>query len=229
MKIAIDSSQASGSIAIHDGIRLLYSAYFNIRITHSETLMPTLDKALKLCGLAPGDIREVYLCSGPGSFTGLRIGVSTAKGIAYALQVPVITFNSLEMAALSCLPYSRNILCVMDAKMQECYAALYDQKLQELIAPAVLKPEELLSWPIADSVVCGSAMQVLKPFAEERRLLFAGEAQNIPKAELLFYLSEYRPGTIYEGTALAQLEPLYLRESTAQIKANKASGKQIQQ
>ncbi|HPF08199.1 MAG: tRNA (adenosine(37)-N6)-threonylcarbamoyltransferase complex dimerization subunit type 1 TsaB [Candidatus Cloacimonetes bacterium] len=229
MKVAIDSSQSSGSVAIHDGLHLLYSSYFDIRITHSETLMPELDRALQMCGAKPADITEVYVCSGPGSFTGLRIGIATAKGIAYGLNVPVISYNSLEMAALSCYSRSSRILSVIDAKMQEVYAALYDVDFQELIAPCVLKPEELLSWPLQGSLVCGSAAAILEPFADEYQLQITCQAHRIPKAELLFYLSEYRDPKIYADDDLAQLEPTYLRESTAQIKANLASGKQVDQ
>jgi tRNA threonylcarbamoyladenosine biosynthesis protein TsaB len=231
LKIAIDSSQTSGSIAIHDGQRLLYSEYFDIRITHSETLMPSLDKAMKLCGFGPREISEIYVCSGPGSFTGLRIGIATAKGIAYALGIPVHTFNSLEMTALSCTPYRGNILCIIDAKMQECYAALYDENLNEIVAPAVLKAAEILSWPIEGCIVCGSAAQLLLPFAEEKQLILANPLHNIPKAEALFFLAQYSPGKIYAGKALAELEPFYIRDSTAQIKARKAqeSAKQINQ
>lgn len=221
MKIAIDSSQSSGSIAIHDGSRLIFSQYFNIRITHSETLMPALDKALKLCALEPKDITELYVCSGPGSFTGLRIGIATAKGIAYALQIPIITFNALEMAALACVPYGGKILCVIDAKMQECYAALYDAHLQEIIAPSVLKPEDLLSWPIEDCMVCGSAAHFLKPWEQERGLCIASDFHNVLRAEALFGLSKYCSAKVYDGKARSDLEPFYIRSSTAQIKAQK--------
>lgn len=220
MKIAIDSSQTSGSIAIHDGQRLVFSEYFDIRVTHSETLMPSLDKALKLCGFSPQDIDTVYVCSGPGSFTGLRIGIATAKGIAYALDIPVHTYNSLELNALACTPYRGNILSIIDAKMQECYAALYDARLNEIMAPAVLKPDDILSWPIEGSIVCGSAAQLLQPYATQKQLVMANPMHNIPKAEALFFLYQYSQAKIYEGKALAELEPFYLRDSTAQIKAN---------
>ena len=219
MKLAIDSAQTSGSIALHDGTKLLYSAYFDIRVTHSETLMPAIDAALRLCGIKPVDLQEIYVCEGPGSFTGLRIGVATAKGIAYAGQLPVITHNSLEMLALSCTSAHKNILCVIDAKMNECYAALYDPDLRVIIPPKVLGLKDILVLPISGSIVCGSAANALMPYAEEIGLHFAPALLNIPRAENLIYLEDYHPGKRYEGKLLADLEPNYLRESTAQIKA----------
>jgi len=219
LKLAIDSAQTSGSIALHDETKLLYSAYFDIRVTHSETLMPAIDAALKLCGIKPVDLQEVYVCEGPGSFTGLRIGIATAKGIAYAGKLPVITHNSLEMLALSCMPARRNILCVIDAKMQECYVALYDPDLRIIIPPKVHSKNDIMALPISGSIVCGSAAQTLRPFAPDLGLSFAPAQLNIPRAENLFYLEEYCPGKRFEGKMLAELEPYYLRESTAQIKA----------
>ena len=79
MKLALDTSQSSGSIALSEAGKLLYSAYFDIRVTHSETLMPAIDSALKVCGKSPQDLVELLVCIGPGSFTGLRIGLATVK------------------------------------------------------------------------------------------------------------------------------------------------------
>ncbi|HNQ44051.1 MAG TPA: tRNA (adenosine(37)-N6)-threonylcarbamoyltransferase complex dimerization subunit type 1 TsaB, partial [Candidatus Cloacimonadota bacterium] len=117
MILALDSSQSAGSLALMDAGRLVYSAWFDIRITHSETLMPQLDAAFKLCGYSQKDLSGIVLCNGPGSFTGLRIGLATAKGIAFGLGIPVTTFNSLQLAALNCLPAGTNILALIDAKM----------------------------------------------------------------------------------------------------------------
>jgi len=221
LKVAIDSSQTSGSIAIHDGARLLYSAYFDIRITHSETLMPTLDRALSYCNLKPKDISELYVCSGPGSFTGLRIGIATAKGIAYALAIPVYSYNSLQMAALACLPYQGKILSVIDAKMKECYAALYDESLKEITAPCVLSASDILSWPLQGSIVCGNAASSFAPYAEQSGFRIAPSWHNISRADMLFYMAEHFEPTVHKAGDLADLQPLYLRESTAQIKASK--------
>lgn len=219
MILALDSSQSAGSIAILNDGKLLYSAYFDIRITHSETLMPAIDFAFQLSRLDKRELKAIYVCLGPGSFTGLRIGIASAKGIAFALKLPVYGYNSLEMLALNCLPTAGKILVVNDAKMQECYAALYDERLGELQAPEVLSPAEILNWDISGAIVSGSAMQLFTPYQKDYHLDFAPPWQNIPRAEALYYLQEYKAPQIWQPETLKELEPFYLRDSTAQIKA----------
>ncbi len=220
MILALDSSQSSGSIALAEAGRLVYSAYFDIKITHSETLMPQLDAALKFCGATPQDLSGIILCNGPGSFTGLRIGLATAKGIAYGLGIPVTTFNSLQLTALNCLHAERKILAVIDAKMQEVYAALYDPDLGEICPPQVLMPGQITHWPVADCIITGSATNAVAALLQ---------ADGIPhrvvcpyhrtvRAEGLLQLADLLEGKYFKGDSLADLEPEYLRESTAQIR-----------
>ena len=219
MKLALDSSQNSGSIALHDGERLIYSAFFDIRITHSETLMPAIDQALKLVGIEPPELCEIYLCIGPGSFTGLRIGVGTAKGIAFGLGLPVYGYKSLELAAFPFYGQTRKILVLNDAKMQQSYAALYSEKLDVIEPDAVLNLDSILSWDIAGSIVCGTNAGVLKDYKDSLRLNFAFEWQNSARAEMMFAMPEILEPKLWEQDTLADLEPYYLRDSSAQIKA----------
>ncbi|HOY83970.1 MAG TPA: tRNA (adenosine(37)-N6)-threonylcarbamoyltransferase complex dimerization subunit type 1 TsaB [Candidatus Syntrophosphaera sp.] len=219
MKLALDTSQNSGSIALCESGRVVYSACFDISITHSETLMPQVDAALKFCGFQPADIRAVYLANGPGSFTGLRIGLATAKGIAYGLKIPLRAFSTLQLAALRRYRCGRGILAVVDAKMREVYAALYDEDLNELAGPAVLTPEELLDWDLRGAYLTGSGSQLLKPALEERGVPFVSVPQAPLDASGLFTLAALSPQEeSYDFQQLASLEPLYLRESTAQLR-----------
>ena len=224
MKLAIDSSQSSGSIALAEDGKLLYSSYFDLRVTHSETLMPGIDHALKLSGKHPEALTELFLCVGPGSFTGLRIGLATAKGIAFALKIPVYTFDSLQLAALSCRIANRNILSVIDARMKEVYVALYDPDLRPIIPPRVISPEEIRAWDLKGAIVTGSGAGIVRKLFQDASLSldFADDFYHIPKADALFSLAELLKPKCYEGDALAELEPFYLRESTAQIKKNQA-------
>ncbi len=219
MKLALDTSQSSGSIALWDSERVIYSACFDISITHSETLMPQVDAALKFCGFQPADIGAVYLANGPGSFTGLRIGLATAKGIAYGLKIPLLTFSTLQLAALQRHRCGRQILAVVDAKMREVYAALYDEDLNELAAPAVCAPEQLLDWDIADAYLLGSGAKLLKPLLEEREIPFVEVPETPLDAAGLFILGQLFPREeVYNFGQLASLAPQYLRESTAQVR-----------
>ena len=127
MKIlAIDSTSASACAALCEDEFLLGEYYVNIRQTHSETLMPEIGELLGRCRVGAKEIDLIAVCAGPGSFTGVRIGVSAAKGLALPRAVPCAAVSSLEAAAAN-VPYFNGIVCsVMDARRGQFYNALFD-------------------------------------------------------------------------------------------------------
>lgn len=219
MKLALDTTQNSGSIALATGERLFYSAFFDIKITHSETLMPAIDHALQFCGASKQDLQAIYVCRGPGSFTGLRIGLATAKGIAFGLSIPLYAYSSLELAAFSAVGLGKPILVAIDAKMKEVYYAAYSSELKERIPPRVVKPESLELLGLDDFILCGSGAEQLKPRLAEsgHKFITLNPALQIHSAAGLFLLAELLPDK-HIPQDLAELEPLYIRESTAQVK-----------
>lgn len=219
--LAIDSSGTSGSIALEKDGALIYQCYFNIDITHSETLMPQIDTALKLCKLTPEDLGGLVTTIGPGSFTGLRIGLATAKGIAYARKIPLLTYSTLQLIASNCYGSVHPILVCLDAKMQEYYTALYTPTLNPIIADRHIKPELLLSEVNIPVMIAGNVNHQFRPILEAKGLQVLGalEHQNLPIAAGLFSLMKLKPQPeVYDFAAIADLEPQYLRESTAQIR-----------
>jgi len=226
--LAIDSSGTSGSIALEKDGELIYQCYFNIDITHSETLMPQIDTALKFCKLTPVDLSGIVTTIGPGSFTGLRIGLATAKGIAYARKIPLLTYSTLQLVAANCYGSAHPILVCLDAKMQELYAALYTPNLMPIIEDCVIKPEALVSEVNESVTLVGNLSVKVKPMLELKGLQTheAMQHQNLPMAAGLFALKKYRPQPeIYDFELIANLEPQYLRESTAQIRFNEKQKK----
>ena len=220
MILALDSSQSSGSLALAEAGRLVYSAYFDIKITHSETLMPQLDAALKFCKATPQALTGIILCNGPGCLTELNALRRIPKGIAYGLGIPVTTINSLQLTALNCLHAERKILAVIDAKMQEVYAALYDPDLGEVCPPQVLMPEQITHWPVADCIITGSATNAVAALLQADSIphRVACPYHRTVRAEGLLQLADLLEGKTFKGDSLADLEPEYLRESTAQIR-----------
>ncbi len=219
--LAIDSSSTSGSIALEKDGELIYQCYFDIAVTHSETLMPQIDTALKFCNLEPKDLSGIVTTIGPGSFTGLRIGLATAKGIAYGRKIPLLTYSSLELVAANCYGSAYPILVCLDAKMKELYAAKYSPALEILIEPQVIKAEDLATRIDSTVLLAGNASDKLLPLLKEKSLdvYIALQHQHLPMAVGLFSLMKLKPQTgIYDFEAIARLEPQYLRESTAQIK-----------
>jgi tRNA threonylcarbamoyladenosine biosynthesis protein TsaB len=222
--LAIDSSQSSGSVAIQADGRIIYSAFFDIKITHSETLMPAIDHALTFCEAKREQLEAVYVCNGPGSFTGLRIGLATAKGIAFGLGIPLYTFSSLQLAALPAQGLGKNILVCIDAKMKELYYALFSPDLCELMPPQIIQPDALADIELRDFILCGSGTEIMHPLFCTKNIphFQLNSLMQIPSAAGLFSLGKILADQLVPQN-LAELEPLYLRESTAQVRARKAS------
>lgn len=126
MKIlALECSAKPGSVAITDNGKLLSEFYCNVGLTHSQTLMPMVENALECCELSLNDIDGFGISAGPGSFTGIRIGISALKGMAFAENKPCVAVSTLESMAYNASHYKGIIACCMDARCNQCYCALF--------------------------------------------------------------------------------------------------------
>ena len=126
MKIlALESSAKSVSAAVLDSGIVLASAYQNTGLTHSRTLMPLVDVMLKNSDIPLEEIGLVAVAAGPGSFTGLRIGVSAAKGLAWTLDVPCCAVSTLEAMAQNLRHMDATVICAMDARRNQVYNAVF--------------------------------------------------------------------------------------------------------
>ena len=129
MKIlALETSAKAVSVAVAESGKVLASAYQNVGLTHSVTLMPLLDGMLKNAGLSMDDVGCVAVANGPGSFTGLRIGVSAAKGLAWTRDIPCCGVSTLEAMAQNVRDFNGIIICAMDARRNQIYNALFEAK-----------------------------------------------------------------------------------------------------
>lgn len=135
MKIlAFDSSAVSASVALTEDGKLLGETYLNTGLTHSTTLMPMAEELLKVSDSALGEIDAFAVSVGPGSFTGLRIAVSSVKGIAAALNKKCIAVSTLEAMAYNLPPIGAYTICaVMDARCKQFYNALFRVENGEII------------------------------------------------------------------------------------------------
>ena len=123
--LAFETSAKAASVALHDGSRLLGESYQNTGLTHSQTLMVMAEDLLKQCGKTAGDVTAVAVAEGPGSFTGVRIGVAAAKGFAWGGELSCYGVSTLEAMAKS-LGIHRGYVCpVMDARRSQVYNALF--------------------------------------------------------------------------------------------------------
>ena len=123
--LAFETSAKSCSAAIHDGKSLLAESYQNSGLTHSQTLMVMAEDLLKVCGKSAADVTHLAAAAGPGSFTGIRIGVSAAKGFAWGAEKPVYGVSTLESMALGLGVWSGYVCCCMDARRNQVYNAIF--------------------------------------------------------------------------------------------------------
>ncbi len=118
------SAKACSVVYMEEGV-LLAEAYENTGLTHSQTLMTMAQDMLRNCGRTPQDVQAVAVAAGPGSFTGVRIGVAAAKGFAWGAQLPCCGVSTLEAMARNLGVYEGYVLPVMDARRNQVYNALF--------------------------------------------------------------------------------------------------------
>lgn len=129
MKIlALETSAKAVSAAVVENGKVLCSGYQDTGLTHSRTLMPIVEHILKNTGMTMAQIDAVAVAAGPGSFTGIRIGVSTAKGLAFAIEKPTVSVSVLAAMARNVAFRDGLIICAMDARRNQVYNALFEAK-----------------------------------------------------------------------------------------------------
>ena len=123
--LAFETSAKAASVALMDSTKLLGESYQNTGLTHSQTLMVMAEDVLKQCGKSARDVEAVAVAEGPGSFTGVRIGVAAAKGYAWGKEIPCYGVSTLEAMAESLGIYEGYICPAMDARRSQVYNALF--------------------------------------------------------------------------------------------------------
>ena len=147
MKIlALESSATACSVALCEDEKLIAQTFQNSGLTHSRTLMPMAESLLAQCGQSLADVDVIAVAAGPGSFTGLRIGVSTAKGLAWAEDKPCAPCSTLESMAWQLAHMDGIIIAAMDARRSQVYNAVFrarDGVLERLSPDRAIGLEEL--------------------------------------------------------------------------------------
>ncbi len=225
MKIlAFDTSSASGSIALTVGDRLVGETTVGSVGVHAEWLMESIDGFLKGLATSIHEVDLFALTTGPGSFTGLRIGVSTVKGLAWALRKPVVGVSTLEALAMN-LPYSSAPVCpVLDARKREVYAAVFTpagSRCERIVEDCAVTPQRLFE--ILSSAVDGPVV-----FLGNGLELYADDIKGKVKGAILAprHLWYVRASNIariayrsrYSAAGAERISPVYRRKSEAELK-----------
>ena len=125
LTLAFETSAKAASVALTENGKLLGESYQNTGLTHSQTLMVMAEDLLKQCGKSMTDVTAVAVAEGPGSFTGVRIGVAAAKGLAWGGEIPCYGVSTLEAMAISLGIFEGHICACMDARRNQVYNALF--------------------------------------------------------------------------------------------------------
>ena len=221
--LAFETSAKAASVALFDDRKLLGESYQNTGLTHSQTLMVMAEDLLKQCSKTVSDLDAVAVAEGPGSFTGVRIGVAAAKGLAWGAELPCYGVSTLEAMAVSLGVYEGYVCPCMDARRNQVYNALFyvnQGKLERLwedraIALADLKTElEQLNAPIY-LVGDGSRLTHKTLSAEIPNLILPPEHRIHQRAVGVAILADAKAAAGESGDGAA-LSPNYLRLSQAE-------------
>lgn len=241
ISLSIETSTLLGGIAIIDEkLGLIAESRLNVKTTHSERLLPEIDHVLKMSSLKIKDMDFFSVSIGPGSFTGLRIGLSTAKGLSFSSGKPIVAVPTLEAFAWH-FPYCRYPICIMlDARKKEVYTSIfiwYESECKKILTEVSINPNDLIKI-INESIIHKSNIKNYKE-KNESKILFTGEGallyKDIIKDNLgdlaLFAPSDKMipsPANVgllglkkaekEEFSDPITLSPLYIRKSEAELK-----------
>ncbi len=218
MKIlGIDSSAKSASVAVTENGKILSSFYINTGLTHSQTLMPMLDNALKCASLTLDDIDAVAVNKGPGSFTGIRIGVAAAKGIADTKNIKTIGISTLESMAYNLVAFDCIAVAVMDARCAQVYTALFRikdsvvERLTDDLAIPISELKEMLLSYNEEIILVGDGADICynSLYTEIAGIKIASESYKYQNATGVCFAAENKEKELYINSD--KLVPEYLR------------------
>ena len=225
--IAIDTSQRLGGVALARHGVVLGGERFGAESSHLVEIGRTLDSLLSRHGLGVGDVDRIAVVSGPGSFTGLRIGLSFVKGLHAGLGADVVTIGTLALLALPHLDRYETVCTMVDAHRHEVYAAVFTRtpaaaprsEARVVAAPCAMDPRVFLEGlPGAPAFFVGSGvlryLDVVRPFAAASVL--ADPLDQGPSTEHLARIAHRLAPLSHD--AVRSLEPDYIRSSAAELK-----------
>lgn len=219
--LSIESSAVAASCAVCRDGRLIAEEFTQNGLTHSATLLPAVSEALKKADLLLSDVDAFAVTIGPGSFSGLRIGVTLAKTLAYACGKPALGISTLQAIACN-LPFADRLICpIMDARRDQVYTALYrwenDRPCQKL-PPRAIGVDQLVSELDEPAIFIGDGVFRFQDYLKDAlgsKAQFAPPHLCMARASSVAYLSQFAKAQKPED-----LNPCYLRLSQAEREYN---------
>ena len=230
MKIlAIDASGTVASAAIVNEDKVIAEYTVNYKITHSQTLMPMTESILKITETQLKDIDYIACACGPGSFTGLRIGAASVKGLALGLDKKIIPIPTLDAIAYNLYPTSSLIVPIMDARRNQVYTSIYSctKGFERLCDHIACDIDDIISQALSlsdDIIFLGDGVPVYKEKLMIPGISLAPVHSNMQRAAVLGALALQNTDKAIEGK---DLELMYLRKSQAEREREEKEGKSL--
>ena len=219
--VGIETSGLIGSVAVCDGNTVVGKQTFGKASNHGKEIVSSLETVFNEVRWKPDDIDLIAVSIGPGSYTGLRIGVTCAKTLAYGLAKPVINVPTLDVLAKNIKVDAKHICPVIDAKRKRVYACIYDRnnsKNKRITDYLIITPDELKDILPESTLIFGDGVAPYKEiFAQMKVTIIEDEKPGIAEAVdvAMLGLERYEQGERCEINALV---PIYLRKSEAEEK-----------
>lgn len=211
MILGIDSSAISAGCALVEGGKIVAEEFLNTRHTHSETLLPMVSSMLKSTGVGLSDVERIAVTTGPGSFTGLRIGIATVKGLCMGAEKPCVGVSTLEAIAYNFIGIDGIICACMDARCKQVYNALFRSEggvITRLCDDRAVALEELsaeLSGLSGRVILAGDGAEITDAFTE-RKYSLAPPMLRFQRGSGVCFAAENAP-----DVPPGSLMPVYIR------------------
>lgn len=225
--LAVNTSQSRAEILLYQEPITYFKTTWNREKSHSEVITQEYLTLLKKASIEAHDIKKIYCVVGPGSFTGLRVGVSFCKTLAYSLNLPLVPINSLDLLALSCPFYpARRIVSLIDAQKNSVFLSIYEdaENIRENLLSNFVVPIKKLGQHIKEvSQICGSALDRYESFIEpEVKSHFIVEADwresQLENWFLKNFFYESPCGDQGKELSWSELQPFYIKASAPEEK-----------
>lgn len=226
--LAIETTAKMGGISILKKGEILAESMHSGFETYCSRLVPEIENMLYNLNISWKDLTGVAISIGPGSFTGLRIGMATAKAICFSLDIPIFGIPTLDALAMNITPSQDLLICpVIDARKEQIYAAIYtykDNKLTKISPYMAIKPIEFvktLSGQNEKICFLGDGLikykEIFNSFFQTTRCFASQETLNYVKASNIAYLAWLRSQNGQKDNSFT-LQPIYIRPSDAEVK-----------
>ena len=222
--LGIDTSSLATSVAVIEDNKLICEYTVNTKKTHSQKLMPMIENMLNISDLNINEIDLIAVCEGPGSFTGLRIAMATAKAIAHVNNLPIVGINSVELLAGNMNLCEKNICSILDAQRTQVYMGQYkydNNKLVELKGVDVVDIDELLEelkYTNEEWIMVGEAVYKYEDKLKSiDNIHIPSPSHNVSKASSLCSIAIEKYKNNIDVYDCYNINPLYIRKSQAEV------------